>query len=209
MTGQAFGIDGGLAAALPAAVEPTATPRRQGAGLRRVAPSDLVLRPFHALDREWALLVAGRDRPNPMTVSWGGLGTLWQRPVATVYVRPTRHTWGLLNAHPEFTLNVLPPDQRPALELCGTRSGRDIDKWAATGLRPEPAAAVAVPRVAGAALSLECRVLATLDFDPARFLAPEIHELYPARDHHRLFFGEVLAAWVAERSAGGQGGGEA
>ncbi len=152
--------------------------------------------------------MAGPDRPNPMTVSWGGLGTLWQRPVATVYVRPTRHTWGLLAAHPEFTLNVLPPARRPALELCGRSSGRDLDKWAAAGLRPEPAATVAVPRVAGAALSLECRVLATLDFDPTRFLEPSIEQLYPQRDHHRLFFGHVLAVWVADEPGGGAGGPE-
>jgi len=163
--------------------------------MHRIEPADLDLRPFHLLDREWALLVGGGARPNPMTVSWGGLGTLWQKPVVTVYVRPTRHTWELLNEHPEFTLNVLPPELKPALDLCGSRSGRDTDKWLAAGLRPEPSTAVSVPRVAGAILSLECRVLATLDFDPARFLDAGIAGLYPAQDYHRLFFGEVLAAW--------------
>lgn len=178
--------------------------------MRRIEPADLDLRPFQLLDREWALLVGGAGRPSPMTVSWGGLGTLWQKPVATVYVRPTRHTWELLNGHPEFTLNFLPPARRPALELCGSRSGRDTDKWRAAGLRPEPAAAVTVPRVAGSLLSLECRVLATLDFDPARFLDPGIAGLYPARDYHRLFFGEVLAAWGAEAGeAAGDGSGTA
>ena len=50
--------------------------------MKRVAVEDLSFRPFHLLDREWALLVAGSGRPNPMTVSWGGFGTLWNRPVA-------------------------------------------------------------------------------------------------------------------------------
>jgi flavin reductase (DIM6/NTAB) family NADH-FMN oxidoreductase RutF len=165
--------------------------------MRRIEPSELMLRPFRIFDAEWALLVGGRERPNPMTVSWGGLGTLWNRPVATVYVRPTRFTCGLLDAHPEFTLCFPPPAMKAALDFCGTRSGRDTDKWAAAGLRAEPSAEVAVPRVAGAASVLECRVLATLDLDPTRFLDTAIEALYPQRDYHRVFIGEVVAAWVA------------
>lgn len=165
--------------------------------MRRIEIQNLTLRPFHILDKEWALLVAGREKPNPMTVSWGGLGTLWNRPVATVYVRPTRFTFGVLNAEPEFTLNVLPESLRPALELCGSRSGRDTDKWAAAGIAPEPSEAVGIPRVRGARLALECRVLATLDLDPARFLDPAVDELYPAKDYHRVYWGEVLGAWEA------------
>jgi flavin reductase (DIM6/NTAB) family NADH-FMN oxidoreductase RutF len=155
----------------------------------------LELRPFHLLDREWALLVAGRDKPNPMTVSWGGFGTLWNRPVATVYVRPTRFTYGLLDAHAEFTLCFLPAGMKAALDLCGSRSGRDTDKWVAAGLQAEPSATVAVPRVAGASLVLEARILATFDLDPRRFLDPAIEKLYPAKDYHRAYVGEVTAAW--------------
>src|SRR5512135_2830430 len=152
--------------------------------MRRVPPQDVLVRPFAILDRQWALLVAGSERPNPMTVSWGGLGTLWDRPVATVYVRPSRFTFSLLEAGPEFTLNFLPEAHRAALEVCGAASGRDADKWAATGLGRVAAETVAVPRVAQAELCFECRVLATVDLDPARFLAPEIDRLYPRRDYH-------------------------
>lgn len=165
--------------------------------MHRLNPSDLSLRPFHLLDQEWALLVAGTDRPNPMTVSWGGFGTLWNRPVVTVYVRPSRFTFGLLDAHPEFTLNFLPETRRPALDLCGSVSGRDTDKWQTAGLDPVPSECIGVPRVAGADLSLECRILSTIDIDPARFLDPVIDQLYPARDYHRAFLGEVLAVWRA------------
>ena len=62
-----------------------------------------------------------------------------------------------------------------------------------------PGETVPVPRVAEAELTLECRVLATLDFDPARFLEPAIHELYPRKDYHRVFLGEVLTAFAAEK----------
>jgi flavin reductase (DIM6/NTAB) family NADH-FMN oxidoreductase RutF len=166
--------------------------------MRRVNPHELRVTPFALFDRQWALLVAGRTRPNPMTVSWGGLGTLWNRPVATVYVRPTRFTFSLLEAEPEFTLNFLPERYRAALDLCGARSGRDADKWRETGLGQVPGEAVPVPLVAEAELALECRVLATQDLDPARFLDRRIDSMYPRQDYHRIFVGEVLAAWAAD-----------
>lgn len=166
--------------------------------MRRIRPEELLVRPFDLLDREWALLVGGTAPPNPMTVSWGGFGTLWHRPMVTIYVRPTRHTFSLLEAQPAFTLNFLPPEFRPALEVCGKRSGRETDKWQATGLHPHPSAEVAVPRVAEARLAFECRALAWQDFDPEQFLDRTLEENYPLRDYHRLFFGEVLALWSAD-----------
>ncbi len=169
--------------------------------MKRIPFEALVLRPFHLLDQEWALLVAGAEPPNPMTVSWGGFGTLWNRPVVTVYVRPTRFTYGLMNDRPEFTLNFLPPEMRPALDLCGSRSGRDTDKWAEARLSPEPSETVAVPRVAGAELALECRTLHTFDLDPARFVDPALDRHYPKRDYHRAFIGQVTAAWASDRFA--------
>ena len=164
--------------------------------MKKIEIAELTVRPFHLLDKEWALLVAGAERPNPMTVSWGGMGTLWNRPVATVYVRPTRHTFSLLDAHAEFTLNFLPPARKRALDFCGAHSGRDTDKWTAAALVPEPSESVAVPRVAGARLVLECRTLATVDIDPAGFLDPAVDKLYPEKDYHRAFLGKVLAVWV-------------
>ena len=167
--------------------------------MKRVAPGDLLLRPFHLLDQEWALLVAGSERPNPMTVSWGGFGTLWNRPVATVFVRPTRHTFGLMEDPPEFTLNFLPESMHGALDYCGSRSGRDYDKWSEAGIAPEPSEALAVPRVSGAELVLECRTIYTFDLDPQRFLDPRIEDHYPRRDYHRAYIGEVLGAFASDR----------
>jgi len=162
--------------------------------MKAIDPKELVLRPFGVLDDEWALLVGGVEKPNPMTVSWGGMGTLWNRPVVTVYVRPTRHTFHLLNAHPEFTLSFLPETYRGALQLCGARSGRDTDKWAAAGIGAQPSEKVRVPRVAEARLAFECRTLTTFDIDPDRFLEPALVHEYPHRDFHRAYIGQVVAA---------------
>jgi len=167
-----------------------------GAPLRRIDPSDWSTRPFLVLDEEWALLVGGIDAPNPMTISWGGFGTLWERPVATVYVRPVRHTFSLLNRDPYFTVNFLPAALLPALQICGEVSGRDADKWALAGIHPLRGGVVPVPRVAEARIALECRTLAHLEVDPARFIDPAIARHYPEADYHRAFLGEVLAVWV-------------
>jgi len=166
--------------------------------MRTLDPKSLQLHPFSALDDRWALLVAGVDRPNPMTVSWGGFGTVWNLPVITVYVRPTHHTFGLLSSTPEFTLNFLPEGRRDALDVCGSASGRDGDKWGLARVRPAPSTKVRVPRVAEAVMTFECRLLATVDLDPARFADPSLLEHYPASDFHRAFLGEVVALLAPE-----------
>jgi flavin reductase (DIM6/NTAB) family NADH-FMN oxidoreductase RutF len=160
--------------------------------MREVPLSELSVCPFTLLDQQWAILVGGVERPNPMTVSWGGLGTLWNRPTLTIYVRPTRHTFHLLEAHREFTLNFLGEPGRAALNVCGNVSGRDQDKWKISGLVQENSQRVRVPRIAGARLVFECRVLAHVDVDPTRFVDSSLDKLYPLSDYHRVYFGEVL-----------------
>ncbi|MBL7138062.1 MAG: flavin reductase family protein, partial [Bacteroidales bacterium] len=78
------------------------------------------------------LLVAGYP-PNPMTIGWGTLGTVWSRPVFQVLVRPTRYTFGLMEDSQAFTVNILSNDYQKEILLCGTRSGQDLDKAASCG----------------------------------------------------------------------------
>ncbi len=170
--------------------------------MKKIDPAQFVVRPFHLLDEEWALLVSGKEKPNPMTISWGGFGTLWNRPTVTVYVRPTRYTYKLLNESDEFTLNFLPAQFRDAMDLCGSRSGREIDKWKETGLTIERSEAVRVPRIAQAHLAFECRVMAYEEFTPKHFVSPDVNGNYPRKDYHRIYLGEVLAIWSSESRFG-------
>jgi flavin reductase (DIM6/NTAB) family NADH-FMN oxidoreductase RutF len=163
--------------------------------MRKVDPKELQVRPFHLLDEEWALLVSGKGKPNPMTVSWGGFGTLWHKPAVTIYVRPTRHTYALLNESDEFTLNFLPERFRSAMDFCGSRSGRDTDKWKETGFHMEKSETIAVPRIREARLAFECRVMAYQDFDPGKFVADDVEGNYPKKDYHRIYWGEPTCIW--------------
>ncbi len=152
-----------------------------------------ILRSFH---ERWMLLTAGQNTPggfNTMTVSWGGLGEMWNKPLAMVVVRPSRYTFEFMEKHSDFTLSVLPGKFKDQLTLCGTRSGRTVDKVKATGLTPIPSSVVTAPGFDEAELILECRKMYYGDIEPSHFLAPHIEPNYNGRDYHRMYFGEIMA----------------
>lgn len=139
----------------------------------------------------WSLLTAGTpDCFNMMTVSWGALGELWGKDVAIVFVRPQRYTLEFLEREDRFTLSFYDPAYRPALALCGSKSGRDLDKAAAAGLTP--VAADGSVTFAQANLTLVCRKIAVQPMDPAGFLDPAIAQCYENGDYHKVFVGEIL-----------------
>ena len=108
----------------------------------------LLVRSHQIWDDQWFLLTAGdfaRGRYNTMTVSWGSLGTMWNLPFAQVVVRPSRYTYQFMEESDSFTLSAFPEERRHALDLLGTRSGRDGNKIAEAGLTPMASTRVAAP----------------------------------------------------------------
>ena len=92
---------------------------------------------FDLISKQWMLVTAGNgEKFNTMTASWGGLGFLWNKPVAFVFIRPERYTHEFVEANERLTLSFYTEEWRKALQLCGTKSGRDTNKIAATGLTP-------------------------------------------------------------------------
>ena len=91
---------------------------------------------FRKFDKQWALVTAGTpEHYNTMTISWGGLGTLWRRPVATVYVKKNRYTFAFMEESDYFTVSFYPEAQRRALSLLGSPraspSARRRPPWSA------------------------------------------------------------------------------
>ena len=162
-----------------------------------ITPSSLLMRPVADFAQKWFLLTAGdfnEKRYNTMTVSWGTIGVLWTKPVVQVFARPQRHTREFLDAYPSFTLALFPDKYRPALQLLGTKSGRDGDKIAESGLTPTPSTCVAAPSFAEAELIIEARKLFAQKLDAASFVDPAlISTNYPNRDFHTHYFGEIVA----------------
>ena len=136
-------------------------------------------------------------KPNPMTIGWMAGGVIWGKPIVEVLVRPSRYSYSRLEQGAEFTVNVMPAEFAEAIQICGSVSGRDTDKFADTGLTRAPSQRVKVPLIEQAAISYECRVIHINEVIPSR-LAPGIASaFYPQGDFHRVFFGEALAAWAA------------
>ncbi|MDR0689500.1 MAG: flavin reductase family protein [Spirochaetaceae bacterium] len=141
----------------------------------------------------------GRGNWNTMTASWGGLGVLWGRNVAFMFIRPTRYTFEFTRAASLFTLSFFDKNHRRALEICGDCSGRDTDKAAEAGLTPlgfEGGKAAGGIGFREASEIVVCRKLYTHDFDPSGFLDPSIEENYPEWDYHRMFIGEISALMI-------------
>ncbi len=156
---------------------------------------------FTRISKEWFLIAAGKPADmNMMTASWGALGELWGKEVAFCFIRPTRHTLGFVEREQFFTLNFFGEGHRDALNLCGSKSGRDLDKVQATGLTPVACeAAGGAPYFAEAKLVLACRKLYVDDIRPECFLDPELEKKnYGLKDYHRVFVGEIVQALSAE-----------
>ena len=149
---------------------------------------------FSLIADRWMLITAGEgEQCNTMTASWGGLGVLWGRNVATIYVRPQRYTREFIEKHTYFTLSFFGEQYRSQLQLCGSKSGREINKIKECGFTVETAVQEA-PYFAQAELVLVCRKLYFSDFDPAHFMDETIGKNYQNHDYHRMYIGEITQA---------------
>jgi flavin reductase (DIM6/NTAB) family NADH-FMN oxidoreductase RutF len=157
--------------------------------------NELLLHPFDVWNNNWALLSSGDFAArefNCMTISWGSLGYMWNKPFAMVVVRPQRYTRKFIDASDSFTLSVFPEQYKETLETLGSTSGREMDKVNASGFTPQSSSRVASPSFLEAELTIECSKMYFDDYEPDNFLADFIEDLYED-DYHRMYFGQVLA----------------
>lgn len=167
--------------------------------LIEVKPDQLGDNAFRAIATDAMLITAGAlDSFNTMTANWGAWGHLWTRDVCFCFVRPQRYTFGYMERASCFTLSFFDEAYRPALDFCGSHSGRDTDKMAATGLTPV-AGLHGTVYFAQARLVLECRKIYAQDILPGGFLDPTIPaEIYAKADFHRMYVGEVVRCLCAD-----------
>ena len=146
---------------------------------------------FKLFDEEWALITAGdKDSYNTMTASWGGLGTLWSKPVATVYVKPVRYTHEFMDSNDYFTVSFYTGEYKKTLALLGTLSGRDGDKVAQAGLTPKFLEKAVTFEEARA--TLLCKKIYRHDLVLAEIPEEAIQKYYTQEAPHTVYIGEVV-----------------
>lgn len=162
--------------------------------MKRIKPEEITDNVIKLIGKDWMLVTAGRPGDyNTMTASWGGAGFLWNKPVVFVFVRPERHTYGFMEREDVFTLSFFSEKYRKALSLCGTKSGRDTDKAAETGLTPVETSNGSVA-FSQARLVLECRKLYVSDLKAEKFLDRTILDKCYDSAHgglHRVYVAEI------------------
>ena len=157
-----------------------------------VDPKSLDQNVFSLIGDQWMLITAGTGEAlNTMTASWGGLGVIWGAPAATCYIRPQRYTKEFVDREEYFTLTFFPEEYRKALSLCGSKSGREIDKVKECGFTVKTAACGA-PYFEEAELVLVCRKRFAQAMDPNNIPQEIKEKWYPQKDYHTMYIGEIV-----------------
>ena len=163
--------------------------------MRRVIDTyDALSQTLDELNNGGLLLVTGAGG-NPMTIGWGTVGRVWGLPVFTVLVRPSRYSFSLMEALPEFTVNVPAPDHGKALAICGSKSGRDTDKIATCDFSLGFSESVSVPYISECPVHYECRVIHKTNVVNADLEPGITTEYYASGDFHRVYYGEILGVY--------------
>ena len=149
--------------------------------------------PYKLIGKDWLLVTGGNmSEYNTMTASWGQTGVLWNKPVLTVYIRPNRKTYELVEDNEYFTVSCFGGQQREALTFCGTHSGRDCDKAKETGLTPcEIKGNVAFEQAETVFL---CKKLYIQDMNGESFIDKSLLSFYEKENEpfHRMYVGEIV-----------------
>lgn len=151
--------------------------------------------PLYDLDKKYALLCAGDEtKYNAMTISWGGFGTIWNKPVITIYVKPIRYTFDIIENNDYFTISFYDDEYKEDLILLGTKSGRNEDKISQTKLNPQFLEKTTTFKEA--TITFVCKKIYYQDLiqDRVKSNIPEndYNRFYGKDPMHRMYIGEVI-----------------
>ena len=144
------------------------------------------------------LTVQAGDALNTMTIGWATLGFIWQKPIMMVAVRDSRHTFGIIEKAADFTVTIPAGDMSKEIAFCGMKSGRDVDKFKMCNLQTAKGQRVDSPIIKVPGIHLECKIVYKSAMNPAHLDKNYDQVLYPQKDYHTLYFGEILACYEAQ-----------
>ncbi len=132
---------------------------------------------------------------NTMAIGWATFGLIWQKPILMVAVRLSRHTFGLMEKAEDFTVTVPTGDMAKEIAFCGSKSGRDVDKFKMCNLETTNSSKVVSPIIKTSGQHYECKIVYKSAMDPVYLDRNLDTNLYPQKDYHTLYFGEILACY--------------
>ena len=164
--------------------------------MQKITPYEITKNPFTLIGKQWAMITTCQgEKINTMTASWGGVGIMWGKSAAFLFIRPQRFTRELMDGSEKFSVCFLPESQRQAMTYCGKAYGRNEDKLAACGLTA--GRLEGVPVLDQSELVLMCKKLYRQRLDPACLLEKEIDATwYPNQDHHYMYIAEIETAYI-------------
>ncbi len=143
------------------------------------------------------LTVAKGDQLNTMTIGWALIGHCWRKSIFMVAVRDSRHTFTIIENAADFTVTIPYEDMKKEITFCGTKSGRDVNKFEACHLSVAESREVTSPIISAKGLHFECDIVLKAPMD-ANFLIDAYEALYPEKDYHTLYFGDIAACYELE-----------
>ncbi len=166
---------------------------------KNIEPFEISDNVFKSMGVDSFLVTAGKkDHFNTMTAGWGGMGWLWKMPVVFCFIRPQRYTFEFMEKYDEFTISFFKKEYQKVLSVCGSVSGRVVDKMQITGLNPFETDSGNI-YFEQARLVLECRKLYSDFIKEDSFLDNQIPPLiYPAKDFHKFYIGQVKQCLLSE-----------
>jgi flavin reductase (DIM6/NTAB) family NADH-FMN oxidoreductase RutF len=133
---------------------------------------------------------------NTMTIGWLMVGYVWRAPMLMVAVRPSRHTFKLIENAEDYTVTIPFSDMKKQLAFCGTHSGADFDKFKECGLIAKPAQKVNSPIIeAESARYYECKIVQATAMDKNRLDPQYDKDSYPDKSYHTYYFGEIVTSY--------------
>lgn len=167
--------------------------------IREVPYDEYILEVEKQLKSGGLFLSSKGEKANTMVIGWGGITVFWGKPIFLVPVRKSRYTHGLIEQSGEFTVSVpLKRDLKKALAFCGSKSGRDFDKFKECNLTPVPGIKVNAPIIGECTLHYECKVVYKQDMIPGNLDVQIDQTWYGSPDYHTFYFGEIVACYLTE-----------
>lgn len=163
---------------------------------KKITAEELTANPFKLIGKDWMLITAGdKEKFNTMTASWGGVGIMWGKPVATAYIRPQRYTFEFIENGDYYTQSFFDEEYRDALKFCGSKSGRDYDKVKETGLTPVVDDETGAVYFKEAKLVFICKKMYAQFLNEESALTEEVTKWYNG-DYHKMYMSEIVSVLV-------------